>query len=81
MPLLDFYEVADKLHLVMPRYAGSVADVLRKTGKPLDEPTALRVAADMFTALKGLHEYRIVHRVWSSFVVFHCIYFIFLFLF
>ena len=63
VPVLGYFEVAGDLCIVMPRFVGSVSDALRKAGGPLDEPTALRIAVDMFTGLRGLHEHRIVHRV------------------
>ena len=73
VPVLGYYEAAGDLCIVMPRFAGSVSDALRKAGGPLDEPTALRIAVDMFTGLRGLHEHRIVHRVRGQ-TWFHCCY-------
>ena len=63
VPLLKFFEDGGHLCLVMPRYTGSVLDAIRKAKGPLDEPTALKIAVDLFNGLQGLHARRIVHRV------------------
>ena len=63
VPLLEFFEDGGHLCLVMPRYNGSVFDAIQKAKGPLDEPTALKIALDLFTGLQGLHARRIVHRV------------------
>jgi hypothetical protein len=66
VPVLGYYETAGDLCIVMPRFVGSVSDALRKAGGPLDEPTALRIAVDMFIGLCSLHNQGILHRVCRS---------------
>ena len=63
VPLLVFFEDGDHLSLVMPRYACSLLDAIKKANGPLNEPTAIKIAVDLFTGLQGLHARRIVHRV------------------
>lgn len=61
IPILDHFEEADFGWLVMPRAAGSLADVIVQFGR-LERPLALRVVLNVCEAVAAAQAAAIVHR-------------------